>query len=57
MFLACRRAKYSLVDSEMLALAQNDRTRRLASARGDDAKAQAGRMKQPLRMWVLWPRT
>ena len=23
---------------------------------GDDAEAQAGRMKQPLRMWVLWPR-
>ena len=22
---------------------------------GDDAEAQAGRMKQPLRMWVLWP--
>ena len=22
----------------------------------DDAEAQAGRMKQPLRMWVLWPR-
>ena len=24
---------------------------------GDDAEAQAGRMKQSLRMWVLWPRT
>ena len=24
---------------------------------GEDAEAQAGRMKQPLRMWVLWPRT
>jgi membrane-bound lytic murein transglycosylase A len=23
---------------------------------GEDAEAQAGRMKQPLRMWVLWPR-
>ena len=23
---------------------------------GDDAEAQAGRMKQPLRVWVLWPR-
>jgi membrane-bound lytic murein transglycosylase A len=23
---------------------------------GDDAETQAGRMKQPLRMWVLWPR-
>ncbi len=23
---------------------------------GDDAEAQAGRMKQALRMWVLWPR-
>jgi membrane-bound lytic murein transglycosylase A len=23
---------------------------------GDEAEAQAGRMKQPLRMWVLWPR-
>jgi membrane-bound lytic murein transglycosylase A len=23
---------------------------------GDDAEAQAGRMKQPLRMWVLWPK-
>ena len=23
---------------------------------GDDAEAQAGRMKQPLHMWVLWPR-
>ena len=23
---------------------------------GDDAEAQAGRMKQVLRMWVLWPR-
>ena len=23
---------------------------------GADAEAQAGRMKQPLRMWVLWPR-
>ncbi len=23
---------------------------------GTDAEAQAGRMKQPLRMWVLWPR-
>ncbi len=23
---------------------------------GGDAEAQAGRMKQPLRMWVLWPR-
>ncbi len=23
---------------------------------GDTAEAQAGRMKQPLRMWVLWPR-
>jgi membrane-bound lytic murein transglycosylase A len=22
---------------------------------GDDAEAQAGRMRQPLRMWVLWP--
>ena len=22
---------------------------------GDDAEAEAGRMKQPLRMWVLWP--
>jgi membrane-bound lytic murein transglycosylase A len=22
---------------------------------GDDAEAAAGRMKQPLRMWVLWP--
>ena len=22
---------------------------------GDDAEAQAGRMKQPLRMWALWP--
>jgi membrane-bound lytic murein transglycosylase A len=22
---------------------------------GDEAEAQAGRMKQPLRMWVLWP--
>ena len=24
---------------------------------GDGAEAQAGRMKQPLRMWVLWPKT
>ena len=24
---------------------------------GEDAEAQAGRMKQPLRMWALWPRT
>ena len=24
---------------------------------GDDAEAQAGRMKQLLRMWVLWPKT
>ncbi|MGL6110722.1 MAG: murein transglycosylase A [Rubrivivax sp.] len=24
---------------------------------GDNAEAQAGRMKQPLRMWVLWPRS
>lgn len=24
---------------------------------GDEAEAQAGRMKQPLRMWVLWPRS
>jgi membrane-bound lytic murein transglycosylase A len=24
---------------------------------GADAEAQAGRMKQPLRLWVLWPRT
>lgn len=24
---------------------------------GDEAEQQAGRMKQPLRMWVLWPRT
>jgi len=23
---------------------------------GDGAEAAAGRMKQPLRMWVLWPR-
>lgn len=23
---------------------------------GDEAEAQAGRMKQPLKMWVLWPR-
>lgn len=23
---------------------------------GEDAESQAGRMKQPLRMWVLWPR-
>ena len=23
---------------------------------GNDAEAQAGRMKQPLRMWVLWPK-
>jgi membrane-bound lytic murein transglycosylase A len=23
---------------------------------GEDAEAQAGRMKQPLRMWVLWPK-
>ncbi len=23
---------------------------------GDNAEAQAGRMKQPLRLWVLWPR-
>jgi membrane-bound lytic murein transglycosylase A len=23
---------------------------------GDDAEAEAGRMKQPLRMWALWPR-
>ena len=23
---------------------------------GDDAEAQAGRMKQPLKMWVLWPK-
>jgi membrane-bound lytic murein transglycosylase A len=23
---------------------------------GDDAEARAGRMKQPLRMWVLWPK-
>ena len=23
---------------------------------GDSAEAQAGRMKQPLRLWVLWPR-
>jgi membrane-bound lytic murein transglycosylase A len=23
---------------------------------GDEAEAQAGRMKQPLRLWVLWPR-
>jgi len=23
---------------------------------GDDAEARAGRMKQPLRVWVLWPR-
>jgi membrane-bound lytic murein transglycosylase A len=23
---------------------------------GDEAEAQTGRMKQPLRMWVLWPR-
>ena len=23
---------------------------------GDDAEAQAGRMKQPLQMWALWPR-
>jgi membrane-bound lytic murein transglycosylase A len=23
---------------------------------GDDAEAQAGRMKQPLRLWTLWPR-
>jgi membrane-bound lytic murein transglycosylase A len=23
---------------------------------GDDAAEQAGRMRQPLRMWVLWPR-
>ena len=23
---------------------------------GDDAETQAGRMKQGLRMWVLWPR-
>ncbi len=24
---------------------------------GDDAEAQAGRMKQPLHMWVLWPKS
>ena len=24
---------------------------------GPEAEAQAGRMKQPLRLWVLWPRT
>jgi membrane-bound lytic murein transglycosylase A len=24
---------------------------------GDGAEAQAGRMKQPLRLWVLWPKT
>jgi membrane-bound lytic murein transglycosylase A len=24
---------------------------------GDEAEAQAGRMKQPLRMWALWPRS
>jgi len=24
---------------------------------GDEAEAQAGRMKQPLQMWVLWPKT
>jgi membrane-bound lytic murein transglycosylase A len=24
---------------------------------GDDAEQQAGRMKQPLRLWVLWPRS
>ena len=24
---------------------------------GDEAEAQAGRMKQTLRMWVLWPKT
>ncbi|WP_255650396.1 MltA domain-containing protein [Ideonella benzenivorans] len=24
---------------------------------GDEAETQAGRMKQPLRMWVLWPRS
>jgi membrane-bound lytic murein transglycosylase A len=24
---------------------------------GADAEAQAGRMKQPLRLWVLWPRS
>ena len=29
---------------------------RLAFTRPGDAEAQAGRMKQPLRMWVLWPR-
>ena len=23
---------------------------------GEGAEAQAGRMKQPLRMWVLWPK-
>ena len=23
---------------------------------GDDAEAQAGRMKQPLKLWVLWPK-
>ena len=23
---------------------------------GEDAEQQAGRMKQPLRMWVLWPK-
>jgi membrane-bound lytic murein transglycosylase A len=23
---------------------------------GADAEAQAGRMKQPLKLWVLWPR-
>jgi membrane-bound lytic murein transglycosylase A len=23
---------------------------------GDEAETQAGRMKQPLRMWALWPR-
>ena len=23
---------------------------------GEDAEAQAGRMKQPLRMWALWPK-
>uniref|UniRef100_UPI0017E95EFD 3D domain-containing protein n=1 Tax=Methylibium sp. TaxID=2067992 RepID=UPI0017E95EFD len=23
---------------------------------GDGAEARAGRMKQPLRMWVLWPK-
>jgi membrane-bound lytic murein transglycosylase A len=24
---------------------------------GDEAEAQAGRMKQALRLWVLWPRS